>query len=160
MEWHIVIPFIPIYRSEGRYCRNKYVSPPPFSSVANKTPHIVNTITQDPAPRRPPNPPARTGPIVLVLLAAFGFHQPHADWLSAGRAGQTHRGAPLLLLRAASHIDTRAGFHDSPALERQARESPTLRGQRCESPALRGQRCEGPAQIAQCLERSALRAQQ
>ena len=57
-------PIFPIYRSEERYCRNKYVSPP-FSSVANKTPHCQHDRPEQShraavtAAALPPPPPLR-----------------------------------------------------------------------------------------------------
>ena len=65
--------------------------PPPFSSVANKTPLHVNMIS------RPAPPPSRS--IAVVTNHTL------PDWPSAGHAGQTHRGARHYF-RAASHVLT------------------------------------------------------
>ena len=70
--------------------------PPPFSSVANKTPLHVNMISR-PSPARP-------APIALHC----GCHQPHTAWLAVGRPRRTDPAwrAPLLS-RCISRSDVR-----------------------------------------------------
>ncbi len=79
-------PFFPIYRSEERYCRNKYVPPPPSPPSPIKQ-HIVNTITKDPAPPPRPDP----APIVLAL---------HCVWLTGRQPAAQDRTDPNKSWRA------------------------------------------------------------